>query len=907
MATSHNTATTRIVLPLPPDKAEATIGKVRDSLDASGPRSLLFLQNLTCLEWTDGSVAARCVVEDATGGVRTLRSTLGAKPAAADSFVVLSRPVRRENDARHYSVKIAMRLDQGGDIVPETSATRLAVFFETEDSTGLHFQVHGPFQLTDNRANIKRDEPWNSRLVGEISTLLAESLPDLRDRGMIKRSFLEVMPNASDDLPEQWRPLLDAVVEAFRAHTLVPAHSGGHVSARAAVRGPAEIRDLLGDEGITVFGGLPDRHWVVGGMRNSRTDAFLATLKLTEWGYAELLAAFQRAFTRSWYSAASATSATAQTWFDELPDDQVQRLYLLVDAAMRAQKSSGSMTHLPFVRLEDGTRANPADALLSPADASLDEEAATHGLILVRSALTRAGRARGKDVEQFLRRVGVKEIGERDYLAAIIQANYAEGTRPPTSERHLKHMRRFLRWYADNKDCGLLHGIAFLRVEGAEGYHKASEVYLDTPFGQDALSRIYDGRVKGRDRRPLWNGYSKLKRADVLPLLEAVGVEGALCVEQTYIPYSHPKWHNLVDGFGGTRTTATQTNCDYTISQISNLLALRDPEVSRMIWKAVAAAGARCMYARYAPNQSYEPHREFSTLALALQAVAWIPAKDGTFRRPSAMTVPELPTGFSVAGNDDWLNVIDFGGDHRQRSEQHQARRRAAQAIGLPPELADRLSLLSPEALEKLGSELLHRIASGAFTTPEFPERESPNPERRAERLAERARAAPAKAYESRSRRLRTTDKEARQLARPYLRDLYTNAADEMICQACHLAMPFRLEDGAHYFEAPELLQSASAELAENHLALCPTCCAKWQHANSTSDTNIGESIKNAESPELCVTLAGEATRLRFVQVHFDDLRTIFDIMTLNAPTAKTPSDSPLAPGEHHEESGPPV
>lgn len=71
---------------------------------------------------------------------------------------------------------------------------------------------------------------------------------------------------------------------------------------------------------------------------------------------------------------------------------------------------------------------------------------------------------------------------------------------------------------------------------------------------------------------------------------------------------------------------------------------------------------------------------------------------------------------------------------------------------------------------------------------------------------------------------MRATDKEVRQLARPYLRDLYTKPDGEIICQACHLGMPFRLEDGTPYFEAPELLQSSSAELAENHLALCPTC-----------------------------------------------------------------------------------
>lgn len=896
IATSHTAATTRIVLPLPSDNAEVTIGKVRDALDASGPRSLLFLQNLTCLEWTGGPAAARCVVEDGAGGVRTLRSSVGGKPAATDRFINLSRPVRRENDARHYSVKIAMRVNDGGDIVPETSPTRLAVFFETEDSTGLHFVVHGPFQLTDNRANIKRDDQWNTRLIGEVSTLLAESLPDLRDRGMIKRSFLEVMPNASDDLPEPWRPLLAAVVDAFHANALVPAHSGGHVSAGAAVRGPSEIRDLLGDDDLAIFAALPDRRWVGGGMRNRRTDAFLATLKLTEWGHAEFLAAFQRAFARSWNSAEITASTKAQAWFDALPDDQVQRLYILVDAAMHNQKRLASMTHLPFVRLEDGARATPADALLSPADATLDEEAAAHGLDLVRSALTRTGRARGKEVEQFLRRVGVKEIGERDYLAAIIQANYAEGTRPPTSERHLQHTRRFLRWYADSNDSRLLQGVPFLRVEGVDGYHKASAVYLDAPFGQTALARIYDGRVKGRDRRPLWNGYSKLKRQHLLALLKAVGVEDALCVERTRIPYSHPKRSNLFNGFGGTRTTSTQTNSDFTIAQLPDLLALGDPEVSKIIWKTVAAAGAHCMYALQAPNQAREPHRELSTLALALQKAAWIPAKDGTFRRPSTITAPELPAGFSAAGNDAWLNVIGFGADHRQRSEQHQARRRAAQAIGLPPELADQLGLLSPDALKTLGNEMLQRIESGAFNAPEFPEREAPNPERRAERLTERVHAAPIKSHEPRVRSVRTTDKEARQMARPYLQDLYTNSAGEMVCQACHFTMPFQLEDGTPYFETPELLQSTSAELAENHLALCPTCCAKWQHANGTSDAEIGEAIKNSESPELCVTLARKATRLRFVQVHFNDLRTIMGVVTPNLLGAKFPFEAAEEP-----------
>jgi hypothetical protein len=384
--------------------------------------------------------------------------------------------------------------------------------------------------------------------------------------------------------------------------------------------------------------------------------------------------------------------------------------------------------------------------------------------------------------------------------------------------------------------------------------------------------------MKRRDRRPLWSGYGRLKREPFLALLKALRVEDKLSVYRTTIPYAHAHRHDLIYGFGSTRETGTCENIDYTIPQLPTLLARSSPDISKQIWRAVAVAGSHVMRASYAPNQTHEPHRTLSTLALGLRDAAWIPAKDGSLRRPSAITAPELADGISTKGNEEWLSAIGFAAEHRRRSEEHQARRRAAQSIGLPAQLADQLATLSPDALEELGKEMLRRVASGAFSTPEFPAREAPNPERRAARMAERARAAPPKTYEVRERSVRMSDKDTRQLGRTYLLDYYTNDAGEMVCQACHQKMPFNLPDGSPYFEAPELLPEASAELAENHLALCPTCCAKWGHARATSDADIVAAIRSAQSPQNTVTLAGEPIAVRFVQVHFDDLRTIISV-----------------------------
>ena len=89
------------------------------------------------------------------------------------------------------------------------------VFFETEELTGLHFIIHGPFQLTDNRGNIKRDDPWNAELVDAIAAMVADALPMLRDLGMLKRSVLDLLPNATDELPVAFAPILATIVTKF--------------------------------------------------------------------------------------------------------------------------------------------------------------------------------------------------------------------------------------------------------------------------------------------------------------------------------------------------------------------------------------------------------------------------------------------------------------------------------------------------------------------------------------------------------------------------------------------------------------------------------------------------------------------------------------------------------------------
>ena len=878
IATEHEVATTRIILPLRPDRAGLALDRARRALADAGPRALLFLENIKTLEWFDRGDAGTVGVEKLPGDIRAIRSRPPQGEQKVERFLMLSRDVAHSERQKQFGVKAALRLNDGGELVAEAGPTPLNVFFETEENTGLHFLIHGPFQLTDNRANIKRGEPWNDQLIETTAAMVAESLPGLRDRGLLKRGVLDLLPNEGDELPAAFEPILSAVVRTFTDNDLIPAHGGGYTSTTAAIRGPAELRDLLGEEGLAQFAGKPGRRWVVVGLKNTRSDAFLTTLRIEEWGHAEFLTAFQRAFGETWQTAEQEFRKGAKAWFDGLGDEPTQRFYLALDTALKAVKRHVPIGSYQFVRLEDGRRHTPSAALIAPAESALDADAESCGLYLVKNALIRSGRGRGRDVEQFLRRIGVMDVDEKAYLTAIVRAHY-KGTGPkPSRERNVQHVRRFVRWWKEHDDTTMFEGVAFLRAGPEADYHPASNVFFGAPYAQSALAKIYDGTVLGRARMALWDGYEKLKRKNLIDFLAECGVESRLVVENSTIRYGHPHYTELHQGFGGARATSTGIDNDYHIKALPALLKRSDAEISRLVWDAARAAGAGAMYARYAPNQQWSAKTAPSTLAIALRDAAWIPSKDGSLRIPRTMIQADLASGFTIGGNENWLQAIGFGDDHRLKGEQTKARRKAGELIGLSPAVVDRLQELPAEALAALNEDVMRKLSSRAYDPVVFPERETRDPERRARRLAERAQTAPAKTYQVRERSVRVSNGETRGIARSYLEDHYTNELGAMICQACHERMPFDLPNGSPYFEAPELLESIGTEHSENHLALCPTCAAKWQHANPVTDADLRTALADATAPEITVELAGAPVRIRFTQVHIDDVRTVCGI-----------------------------
>ncbi len=180
------------------------------------------------------------------------------------------------------------------------------------------------------------------------------------------------------------------------------------------------------------------------------------------------------------------------------------------------------------------------------------------------------------------------------------------------------------------------------------------------------------------------------------------------------------------------------------------------------------------------------------------------------------------------------------------------------------------------EPSEERETGTLGEITADEQLQPSFPDRPSPDPERRERKAAEQAAEAPNREHDTRERSARTSQSRVKAEAEPYLRDYYTDADDRMVCQVCRQEMPFRRKDGKHYFERVEAF-ALSREYKANYLALCPVCAAKYNefivHGENGARDELRKAFAAGGALETPVRLGQEEAAIRFVEPHAIDLR----------------------------------
>lgn len=125
----------------------------------------------------------------------------------------------------------------------------------------------------------------------------------------------------------------------------------------------------------------------------------------------------------------------------------------------------------------------------------------------------------------------------------------------------------------------------------------------------------------------------------------------------------------------------------------------------------------------------------------------------------------------------------------------------------------------------------------------ELPRGSANNVQTRMESIRKSFESAPEQKYEMVGRSVRV-DSTIRNKVRRYLREEY-EVSHEMFCQLCVKSTPFIARDGNGYFEATQVFTRMHRDMAEQFVALCPVCRAKYDEWVRRSPKRA-EAFKNA-------------------------------------------------------------
>jgi hypothetical protein len=267
----------------------------------------------------------------------------------------------------------------------------------------------------------------------------------------------------------------------------------------------------------------------------------------------------------------------------------------------------------------------------------------------------------------------------------------------------------------------------------------------------------------------------------------------------------------------------------------------------------------------YSPQgRSFDSH-----MLTRLRESEWVPAQDQALRRAAGMAVSDLPEEFRDA--DELIRLLGINSDDQTEENK---RLQHASELGVPLEDIEFLKQHADDfqKWKSLISQIVNR--------PAFPVRTSSDAARRQDRLSEQWRESQEKEYNHRDRSVRTTRTEID--PRYWLKSWYTNGDGQMICQLCADEMPFKKRDGEYYFESVEALgaEHFSKEHEAQFLALCPTCSAKFKEyvkADENALAALKQSLLDSDGPDIPIVIENSSTILRFVEVHFIDLKTILN------------------------------
>lgn len=876
--------------------------EVKAGLQHLSETTLLFLNNLRYISWRIGSRKGEIMREEHSDAHVEVLKFVDGKDIHSSHWLRFAAPIESPqqfsaivdnidrqkvavayelallNDVKHFDKQTAF--SKQFKIVPALRG-KVSVFFPAEkESSGLRFHLHGPFIPELSRASIKNC-PENLPLFDQLASLAARSLHTIKELSLLTGEFLAVLPNNDDQLPDRYASIRKAILAEMRTQPLVPTYTGSYAPAQKLYQARAALKAVISGTDLAFVTGRNDEPaWAIGAtQRNSNQDRLLVSLNIASWDTDDLKEFLEdRASDCAWDDDGPDPDVIA--WLSEKSVEWFQALYALLLKHCEDAGTYDGLDEVRFVKLVSGELGTASEAYFQ---ASAYDN--TDALPKVDNSVFTVGskKSQQEEARRFLEKLGVRVPNEADQLRLLLQERYEENSEIPSDELYSADLKRMVDFLERNPESHAMFAEYYIfKADSPEfEWGKPEHIYIDEPFARTGLKCLHDLQNPEKRLWPLhgWYAYSGIPLDKIAKFAEKVGCQKKL--KDIFVRTScheNPRWNYLRLAPGA--RYGNGENRDFILSaEALTLISAQRTDAALLFWKALCHADWLYPYilqACYQVTEKGGPRYADSQLICFLKDYAWVPQAGNIFVKPSAATLAKLPPGFTVNENSKWLEAVGFGADEKQRVSESAERAARRGELGFKSEEELRRAQEFVKLPEEEQRRLFELVAARKREPVELPERSVRNLELRQKRVNEEARKTPEKESEIRPRSVQVGVAETKVQAKLYLADQYTNSNGEMICQACKDELPFKLLNGAYYFEAVEVVADVPKRLREGFLALCPNHAAAYQYANAQKNAML-DLLATASGNEINVCLGGIETTIYFTEAHLADINASFE------------------------------
>lgn len=249
---------TKVLLPLKKRAKDGSLYSVdgRDiviKLKELEPEILLFLTNIKRLLWIDKTknVYEKYIIMDQDDPHLVICQHKGNSKSGSgkyeDLYFLKYKKRFKHPKMENAEVSLAFQTNSMRRSIQKIEDAHVWVYFPTKEQTTLPCLLHGSFETAVSREKLMKPSEFNNDLMRAAVNLFAEAVLDFKERGLVSQAFIrQILLSAFNNnyLPD----LKEYITKLFKENALIPVKGDKLVKPKdAIVTAPFDLVDLYGE------------------------------------------------------------------------------------------------------------------------------------------------------------------------------------------------------------------------------------------------------------------------------------------------------------------------------------------------------------------------------------------------------------------------------------------------------------------------------------------------------------------------------------------------------------------------------------------------------------------------------------------------------------------------------------